>query len=56
MDDNKWLNFLETGNVSDYLKYKEQERKQSDLTGLKDQNHGSFNKGFGDQGTDDRGE
>lgn len=56
MKDNGWLNFLNTGSVSDYLKYKEQEKEQYDMTAAKDNDYGSFNKGLGNQGTDNRGE
>ncbi|MDD6728550.1 MAG: hypothetical protein PUE08_04935 [Eubacteriales bacterium] len=56
MNDNGWLNFVNSGSVSDYLKYKEQERQQSNLTDLKGKNDGGFHKGFSNKRTVDRGE
>lgn len=54
--DNAWQNFVSTGSVSDYLKYKRQEKNNSGVTGEKDVINGAVNKGLGNQGTDYRGE
>lgn len=56
MDDNGWSAFVNSGSVSDYLKYKEQEKLQSQMTANGYTNNGSFDKGLGNQGTDNRGE
>lgn len=49
MDDNEknWNDFLVSGSISDYLKYKEYEKAFENEY---------INKGFGNQGTDNRGE
>ncbi len=56
MSDNGWIDFVNSGSVSDYLKYKKQEREQAEFTAVKGENNVSFNKRFGNQGTDNRGE
>lgn len=49
LDDN-WVRFTQTGNIYDYLKYKENENI------LRAENDAQNNEGFGNQGADDRGE
>ena len=56
MKDNGWNDFVNSGSVSDYLKYKRQEREQAEFTAVKGENNVSFNKGLSNQGTDNRGE
>lgn len=46
MDDG-WQQFLNTGSVEDYLSYKLNEKAKDDE---------NFNKGFSNQGTNNRGE
>lgn len=50
MLDENWLQFTKTGNILDYLKYKESEN------GLKAENNAKNNEGFSNKGTDYRGE
>ncbi|MDE6123824.1 MAG: hypothetical protein K2G22_01170 [Eubacterium sp.] len=49
MLDENWVNFTQTGNINDYLKYKQNEK-------LKAENNAKNNQGFSDKGTDYRGE
>ena len=50
MLDENWLNFMKTGNILDYLKYKENENH------LRAENHEEANEGFSNKGTNYRGE
>ena len=50
MLDESWVNFTKTGNILDYLKYKENEN------GLKAENNAQNNEGLSNKGTDYRGE
>ncbi len=50
MLDENWVNFTQTGNILEYLKYRNNEKN------LKAENNAQNNKGACDKGTDDRGE
>ena len=48
MNDNSWTQFLNSGSVYDYLKYKQNEKDKGE--------NDDFNKGLSNQRTDSRGE
>ena len=50
MLDENWFNFTHTGNILDYLKFKENENR------LKAENNAKNNEGLSNKGTDYRGE
>lgn len=50
MLDENWINFTKTGNILDYLKYKESENN------LRAENNAKNNEGLSYKGTDYRGE
>lgn len=50
MLDENWVNFTQTGNILDYLKYKQNEQE------FKEEYDTENNKGFSDKRTDDWGE
>ncbi len=50
MIDDNWVRFTQTGNIYEYLKYRQNEDK------LKAENNAKSNEGFGNKGADDRGE
>lgn len=50
MLDSNWVRFTQTGNINDYLKYKQSEHE------LKAENNADKYQGFSDKGTDYRGE
>jgi len=47
MAENSWQQFIQTGRVADYLKYKEEERQEG---------HEQYHQRVSDTGTDHRGE
>lgn len=47
MAENSWQQFLQTGRVDDYLKYKEEERQEG---------HEQYHQRVSDTGADHRGE
>lgn len=50
MIDENWLHFTQTGNINDYLKYKQHEND------LKAEGNADNHKGYSDKGTEYRGE
>lgn len=50
MQDDNWVRFTQTGNILDYLKYKQAENA------VKAENDAQRYEGFSDQGANDRGE
>lgn len=48
-----WKNFLQTGSVSDYLKYKENENQNDGLSRIEITN-ANYNQGLDNKGTNNR--
>lgn len=50
MNNDLWNNFVHTGSVKDYLKYRQNEDEKAEIT------NANISQGFNNQGTDNRGE
>lgn len=49
MNNDLWYNFVQTGSVQDYLKYKQNEDKKAEITNANN-NQGSYYQGANDRG------